>query len=77
MLTMLQGAVPRIREFHRDETGDAIQAIAVGAVGVLLSAVIFQTMSSVVKSTDQGGVKGLFTNFLSGLAGAAGKLIAF
>jgi hypothetical protein len=63
--------VARIQQFHHDESGDTIQAIAVGAVGVLLAAVIFSTMQGVVKSN----MGGLFSSVLDGLKSKASSML--
>lgn len=72
MLTRLNAAVvSRVHRFHDDESGDVVQSIAIGAVGVLLAAVIFQSMSGVVKDTSSSGMTGVFKGFLGKLGGAA------
>jgi hypothetical protein len=73
--TIRSNLIARVRGFHQDEAGDTIQAIAVGAVGVLLAAVIFQTMSNLVKSPT--GLNGLLSNFLSSLTKGATSSIGF
>ena len=74
----------RLRGFHQDEDGDTMQAIAVGAVGVLLASVLFSTISSVIRGGSSGGgggggggLSGLFGSFINGLAGGLGSLIKF
>ena len=77
--------ITRVRGFHRDEDGDTMQAIAVGAVGVLLASVLFSTISSVIKgggsggssSGGGGGLSGLFSSFVGGLASGLPSLLAF
>jgi hypothetical protein len=63
--------VARIQKLHCDESGDTIQAIAVGAVGVLLAAVIFSTMSGVVTNN----MSGLFSSVLDGLKNKATSML--
>ena len=82
LTTIRSNLIARLRGFHQDEAGDTMQAIAVGAVGVLLASVIFQTMSSVVtggggggSGGGGGGLMGLFNNFLGGIGGALPSLL--
>jgi hypothetical protein len=72
MLTRINAAVvSRVHLLHDDESGDVVQSIAIGAVGVLLAAVIFQSMSSVVKDTSSSGMTGIFKGFLGKLGSSA------
>src|SRR5262249_29944542 len=85
MFSKLSDAVvSRARSFHTDEAGDSIQAIAVGAVGVLLASIIFQTMSQVVKGGGNGGtggagggggLSGLFSGFLGTMSSGVTSLL--
>jgi hypothetical protein len=69
MLTKLHAAVvSRARRFHEDEQGDAIQSIAIGAIGVLLAAVIFQAMNGVVQDKGNTGLTGILQNLFKGVA---------
>lgn len=77
MLTKLQSAASRMKRFHEDETGDVVQSIAIGAVGVLLAAVIFNSMSSVVQGKGSNGMQGMFSNFIGGLGEKAGSFFGF
>jgi hypothetical protein len=84
MLTTIRSNLgARLRDFHQDEAGDTMQAIAVGAVGVLLASVLFSTISSVIKGGGSsgggggGGLSGLFSSFINGLASGVGSAIKF
>jgi hypothetical protein len=81
LTTIRSNLIARLRGFHQDEAGDTMQAIAVGAVGVLLASVIFSTISSVIKGGGGsgggggGGLSGLFNSFIGGVASGAGSLL--
>jgi hypothetical protein len=75
LTTIRSNLIARLRGFHQDEAGDTMQAIAVGAVGVLLASVLFSTISGVITGGSGGGgggggLSGLFSGFLSGLGSA-------
>jgi hypothetical protein len=81
MLTAIRSnLIARLRGLHQDEAGDTMQAIAVGAVGVLLASVLFSTMSGVIQGGNGGGgggggLSGLFNNFLSGIGSGLPSLL--
>jgi hypothetical protein len=86
LTTIRSNLIARLRGFHQDEAGDTMQAIAVGAVGVLLASVLFSTISSVITGGGSGGgggggggggLSGLFGSFINGLASGVGSLIKF
>ncbi len=77
MLTKLQAAVSRMKRFHEDEAGDVVQSIAIGAVGVLLAAVIFNSMAGVVQDKGSSGMTGMFGNFIGGLGKKAAGWFGF
>ncbi len=76
MLTKLHTAVVTgVKRLHEDEAGDAIQSLVIGAIGVLLAAAIFQTMKTVI-GTDSSGMGGMVSGFITGIGGAAKKLLS-
>jgi hypothetical protein len=75
LTTIRSNLIARLRGFHQDEAGDTIQAVAVGAVGLGLAALIFKTMTAAIgsgagQSGGGGGFSfsGLLNSVLGGLA---------
>jgi hypothetical protein len=75
LTTIRSNLIARLRGFHQDEAGDTIQAVAVGAVGLGLAALIFKTMTAAIGTgAGSGGggggfsFSGLLNSVLGGLA---------
>jgi hypothetical protein len=85
LTTIRSNLIARLRGFHQDEAGDTIQAVAVGAVGLGLAALIFKTMNAAITGGGGGGgsgssgggfsLSGLLSSVLGGLASGIGTAI--
>jgi hypothetical protein len=78
LTTIRSNLIARLRGFHQDEAGDTIQAVAVGAVGLGLAALIFKTMSAAISgggSSGGGGLSGAVGSLISGVAGGIGTAL--
>jgi hypothetical protein len=79
LTTIRSNLMDRLRGFHQDEAGDTIQAIAVGAVGLGLAALIFKTMSAAISGgsggSSGGGLSGAVGSLISGVAGGIGTAL--
>ena len=79
LTTIRSNLIARLRGFHQDEAGDTIQAVAVGAVGLGLAALIFKTMSAAISgggsSGSGGGLSGAVGSLISGVAGGIGTAL--
>ena len=83
LTTIRSNLIARLRGFHQDEAGDTIQAVAVGAVGLGLAALIFKTMNAAITGSGGGGggsgggfsLSGLLSSVLGGLASGIGSAI--
>jgi hypothetical protein len=70
LTTIRSNLIARLRGFHQDEDGSVtLETVAIGAVGVLLAAALFSTMSSAISSGGGGGLGG-------GIGSIVGSLIS-
>jgi hypothetical protein len=81
LTTIRSNLIARLRGFHQEEDGSVtMETIAIGAVGVLLAAALFTTMSSAISSGSSsgsggGGVGGIVGSLVSGLVSKIPSLL--
>jgi amino acid transporter len=73
MRSSLSKAVQALRDLHRNEDGDVPSTVAIGAVGVLLAALILSVMSNSIQGS--GGLKSMLSQLFGGGSGGLGSFL--